>query len=46
MRETLALAADPEAQQEIAEAEREHAAGDFLTGDELRVQFGLPPRGV
>lgn len=46
MRETLALAADPEAQRQIAEAEQAHAAGDFLTGDELRAQFGLPPRVV
>jgi prevent-host-death family protein len=43
MRETLALAGDVAAQEEIAEADRADAAGDFLTGDELRQQFGLPP---
>jgi prevent-host-death family protein len=44
MEETIALAGDPAAQQEIAEAESAHAAGDFATGDVLRVRFGLPPR--
>jgi antitoxin YefM len=44
MQETIALAGDPVAQQEIAEADAAHAKGDFVTGDELRARFGLPPR--
>lgn len=44
MQETIALAADPVAQQEIAEADAAYAEGDFVTGDELRARFGLPPR--
>jgi antitoxin YefM len=45
MRETIALA-DPVAQREIAEADEAYAAGDFVTGDELRARLGLPPRGA
>lgn len=44
MQETIALAGDPVAQQEIVEAEAAYAEGDFVTGDELRARFGLPPR--
>lgn len=44
MQETIALAGDPVAQQEIAEADAAYAEGDFVTGDELRARFGLPPR--
>jgi antitoxin YefM len=44
MEETIALAGDPVAQQEIAEADAAYEAGDFATGDELRARFGLPPR--
>jgi hypothetical protein len=43
MEEPVALADDPDAQQEIAEAESAYAAGDFVTGDDLRARFGLPP---
>ena len=46
MEETIALAGagDSDAQQQIAEAEAAYASGDFVTGDELRARFGLPPR--
>lgn len=44
VQETVALAGDPEAQHEIAEAEAAYAEGDVVTGDELRARFGLPPR--
>jgi|SRR5215475_10756286 len=44
LEETVALADDPRAQREIAEAESAYAAGDYLTGDELRARYGLPPR--
>ena len=44
MQETIALAGDPVAQQEVAEADAAYAKGDFVTGDELRARFGLPPR--
>ena len=43
MEETIALAGDPGAQQEIAEADSAYAAGDFVTGDDLQARFGLPP---
>lgn len=41
--ETLALLNDPVALREIAEAEAAVAAGDVVTGEELRAQYGLPP---
>lgn len=44
MQETIALAGDPVAQEEIAEADAAYADGDVVTGDELRARFGLPPR--
>jgi antitoxin YefM len=44
MQETVALAGDPVAQQEIAAADAGYAEGDFMTGDDLRARFGLPPR--
>jgi prevent-host-death family protein len=44
MQETIALAGDTTAQQEVAEADAAYAAGDFVSGDELRARFGLPPR--
>ncbi|HEV7655612.1 MAG TPA: type II toxin-antitoxin system Phd/YefM family antitoxin [Mycobacteriales bacterium] len=43
MQETVALAGDSAAQEEIAGAEAAYSAGDFVTGDALRAQFGLPP---
>jgi PHD/YefM family antitoxin component YafN of YafNO toxin-antitoxin module len=43
VQETIALAGDPVALQEIAEAEAAYATGDFVTGDELRTRFDLPP---
>jgi prevent-host-death family protein len=44
LEETAELSGDPAAQQEIAEAEAAYAAGDYISGDELRARFGLPPR--
>jgi antitoxin YefM len=44
MQETIALAGDPVAQDEITQADAAVAEGDFVTGDELRARFGLPPR--
>ena len=44
MRETIALAGDLAGQREIAAADEAYEAGDYLTGDELRERFGLPPR--
>jgi antitoxin YefM len=44
LEETVALANDAQAQQHIAEAETAYAAGDYMTGDELRARYGLPPR--
>jgi len=36
LEDTLELLSDPEAMRELAEARAAHAAGDFVTGDELR----------
>lgn len=43
MQETVALAGDPAAQQEIDGADEAYTAGDFVSGDDLRARFGLPP---
>lgn len=43
LEETAALAADEEAQAEIAEGRRDYAAGNYVTADELRAEYGLPP---
>jgi PHD/YefM family antitoxin component YafN of YafNO toxin-antitoxin module len=44
MQETIALAGEPAAQREIAAADEAYAAGDHVTGDELREHLGFPPR--
>jgi len=44
LEETVALADDPRARRDIAEAESAYAVGDYLTGDEVRARYGLPPR--
>jgi prevent-host-death family protein len=46
MQETITLAEDPAAQREIAAADEAYAAGDYVTGDELREHLGLPPCGA
>jgi prevent-host-death family protein len=46
MQETIALAGAPAAQREIAAADKAYAAGDYVTGDELREHLGLPPCGA
>ena len=45
MQETITLAGDPAAQREIAAADKAYAAGNYVTGDELREHLGLPPCG-
>lgn len=39
LEDTLELLSDLDAMDEIAEARRAHAAGEFVTGDELRARF-------
>ena len=39
LEDTLELLSDPEAMRELAEARRAAAAGDYITGDELRARF-------
>ncbi len=39
LEDTLELLSDSEAMAELAEARQAHAAGDYVTGDELRVRF-------
>ena len=39
LEETLDILSDPEAMRAIREAEAEIAAGDFVTGEELRREF-------
>lgn len=39
LEDTLELLSDPEAMRELAEARRAAAAGDYVTGDELRTRF-------
>ena len=36
LEDTLELLSDPEAMRELADARTAHAAGDFVTGEELR----------
>ena len=40
LEETLAIMSDPELMAGIQEAKAAHAAGDFVTLDELKKQFG------
>lgn len=39
LEDTLELLSDPEAMRQLAEAQRAHEAGDFITGDQLRQRF-------
>ena len=39
LEDTLDLLSDPDAMRELAEARRGYAAGDFVTGDEIRSRF-------
>jgi prevent-host-death family protein len=42
LEDTLDLLSDPVAMRELSEAQEAHAAGDFLTGDELRARYPSP----
>lgn len=44
LRETLHWLSRPGVRESVAEAEREYAAGGTTSGDDLRAEFGLPPR--
>lgn len=44
LHETLFWLSKPGIRESIAEAEGEYAAGQTVGGDELRAEFGLPPR--
>ena len=44
LHETLFWLSQPGIQVSLAEAEREYAAGETISGEDLRTQFGLPPR--
>lgn len=44
LEDTLDLLSDPVALAELAESERELAAGNFITGDELRALYPRPAR--
>ncbi len=39
LEDTLALLSDTDAMEELAEARRAHADGDYVTGDELRASL-------
>lgn len=39
LEDTLELLSDPEAMRELGEAKQAAAAGDYITGDELRARF-------
>ncbi len=39
LEDTLELLSDPQAMAQLADSRRAHAAGDFITGDELREQY-------
>ena len=39
LEDTLELLSDPEAMQQLDESRRAYAAGDFVTGDELRHRY-------
>jgi antitoxin YefM len=44
LHETLYWLSKPGIRDTIAEAEREYAAGETTSGEDLRSEFGLPPR--
>jgi antitoxin YefM len=44
LHETLFWLSQPGIQESLAQAEREYAAGETTCGEDLRVQFGLPPQ--
>jgi antitoxin YefM len=44
LHETLFWLTQPGIQESLTEAEREYAAGATISGEDLRSQFGLPPR--
>jgi prevent-host-death family protein len=44
LHETLYWLSKPGIRDTIAEAEREHVAGQTTSGEDLRSEFGLPPR--
>lgn len=43
MQDAVDLAHDPEAQRRIAESRAAYRSGDYVTGDQLRAEYGLPP---
>ena len=44
LRETLYWLSRPAIRESIAQAEREYSAGETISGDELRAEFGLPSK--
>ena len=43
LRETLFWLQQPRIREDLAQGEREYAAGDTLGGEQLRAGYGLPP---
>lgn len=44
LHETLYWLSAPGIRDTITAAEREHAAGETISAEDLRAEFGLPPR--
>ena len=44
LHETLYWLSKPGIRESIAQAERQYAAGETISGDELRAEFGLPSK--
>lgn len=44
LQETMISLAQPGTREELAQADRDYAAGRTISGDELRRQYGLPER--
>ena len=44
LQETLFWLSQPGIREDIAQAEREYAEGSTVSGEDLRNEFGLPPR--
>jgi antitoxin YefM len=44
LQETIYWLSQPGVREGIDAGRREHAAGETVSGDELRAEFGLPPR--
>ena len=44
LHETLYWLSKPGIRESIAQAEREYAAGETISGDEVRAEFGLPSK--